>query len=220
MSIDGIFQQVFNLAGTFSPMLLAALFLLCMIGEFGLPFAYLLETIWLVAGYNLGNGSLPFLDLLGLWVVAQLGRQAGALVLYYVGRLGSTPLMKLYDKYFGAKLSEKLSGNSSGVFGFLRRLNYLSPFPVALGRLFGLRIPLTLALGVRKRMGALSLGILLSSLVWDGIYVCLGAIVGVNVVLQPYQLILYSLAGLTLLYAVGFAFSRLRRLRISRHNAS
>jgi membrane-associated protein len=217
MNLEAIFQQVFNLAGTFNPALVVFLFLICSIGEFGVSIPYLLETVWLVSGYNLGNGTLPFFELVLLWVVAQCGRQIGATMLYHLGRFGSMPLMKLYHKYFQASLSEKLSGNSLMPFSFLRRVNYLSPFSVALGRLFWLRIPLTLTLGVKKQLRTLLLGVVLSSLVWDGIYISLGVIVGANVRLEPFQMILYSLAGLTLLYAVNFAVGRLLRLRTSKN---
>ena len=217
MNLEVIFQQVFNLAGTFNPTLVVFLFLICSIGEFGVSIPYLLETVWLVSGYNLGNGTLPFFELVLLWVVAQCGRQIGAAMLYHLGRFGSMPLMKLYHKYFQASLSEKLSGNSLMPFNFLRRVNSLSPFSVALGRLFWLRIPLTLTLGVKKQLRTLLLGVVLSSLVWDGIYISLGVIVGVNLRLEPFQMILYSLAGLTLLYAVNFAVGRLLRLRTSKN---
>lgn len=219
MNLEVIFQQVFNLAGTFNPTLVVFLFLICSIGEFGVSIPYLLETVWLVSGYNLGNGTLPFLDLVLLWLVAQIGRQVGATMLYHLGRFSSMPLIKLYHKYFQASLSEKLSGNSLMPLNFLRRVNYLSPFSVALGRLFWLRIPLTLTLGVKKQLRTLLLGVVLSSLVWDGIYISLGVIVGVNVRLEPFQMILYSLAGLTLLYAVNFAVGRLLRLRTSKNGA-
>ncbi len=63
------------------------------------------------------------------------------------------------------------------------------------------------------------LGVMISSLIWDGIYIFLGAIVGVNVTLKPFQMILYSLAGITVLYALSFAFGRLRKLRTSRSSA-
>jgi membrane-associated protein len=213
MNLELIFQQVFNLAGTFNPTLVVFLFLICLIGEFGASVPYLLETVWLVSGYNFGNGVLPLLDLVLLWLVAQVGRQIGATMLYHLGRFGSMPLTRLYRKHFKASLSDKLSENNSIPFSFLRRVNFLSPFSIALGRLFGLRIPITLSLGVKKQLGVLLVGVVLSSLVWDGMYIFLGAVVGANVVLKPFQMILYSLIGLTILYAVGFAVRHLWKLR-------
>jgi membrane-associated protein len=216
MNLEAIVQQVFNLAGTFNPTLVIFLFLICAIGEFGVSVPYLLETVWLVSGYNLGNGTLSFLDLVLLWLVAQLGRQLGGTMLYYLGRFGSMPLMKLYHRYFGASLSGKLSGNNTMPFKLFRRINFLSPFSIALGRLVGLRIPLTLTLAVKRQLKTLLLGIVLSSLVWDGMYIFLGAVVGAKAALNPVQMILCSLIGLTILYVVTFAVRRLLKLRASK----
>jgi membrane protein DedA with SNARE-associated domain len=216
MNLEVIFQQVFNLAGTFNPTLIVFLFLICSIGEFGASVPYLLETVWLLSGYNFAAGVLSFLDLVLLWLVAQVGRQIGGTMLYYLGRFGSMPLIKLYHKHFEASLSGKLSEKNAMPFNLFRRMNFLSPFSIALGRLFGLRIPLTLTLSVKKQLRTLLLGIVLSSLVWDGMYIFLGAVVGANVVLKPAQMILYSLIGLTILYAVSFAIRRLLKLRASK----
>ena len=218
MNLEVIFQQVFNLAGTFNPTLVVFLFLICLIGEFGVSVPYLLETVWLVSGYNFGNGMLPLLDLVLLWLVAQVGRQIGATMLYHLGQFSSTPLIRLYHKHFKASLSGKLSENNSIPFSFLRRVNFLSPFSIALGRLFALRIPITLTLGVKKQLKVLLAGVVLSSLVWDGMYIFLGAVVGANVVLKPFQMILYSLIGLTILYAVSFAVRHLWKLRTSKRD--
>jgi len=218
MNLEVIFQQVFNLAGTFNLTLVVFLFLICLIGEFGASVPYLLETVWLVSGYNFGTGVLPLFDLVLLWLVAQVGRQIGATMLYHLGRFGSMPLIRLYHKHFKASLSGKLSENNSMPFSFLRRVNFLSPFSIALGRLFGLRIPITLTLGVKKQLRVLLVGIVLSSLVWDGMYIFLGVVMGANVVLKPAQMILYSLIGLTILYAVSFAVRHLWKLRTSKRD--
>ncbi len=216
MNLGSILQQVLSLTGVFSPKLAIFLFLICSIGEFGVfSVPYVLESIWLLSGYHLGTGILSPFQLVLLWFVSQVGRQTGATVLYYLSRFGSLPLMRLYHKYFEASLSEKLSGNDAMPFKLFRRINYLSPFSVALGRLLWLRIPLTLTLSIKRRLKTLSLGVLLSSLVWDSVYIVLG-IVGATVVLKPIQMVLYSLIGLTLLYAVTFAVRRLSRLRLSK----
>ena len=77
MNLEALFQQAFTLAGTFNPTLVVFLFIICFIGEFGICIPYLLETIWLMSGYNFGTGVIPLVDLLLLWLVAQVGRQAG-----------------------------------------------------------------------------------------------------------------------------------------------
>lgn len=214
MNFGGILQEVASVAGTFDLRLVIILFLICSVGEFGLvSIPYLLETIWLSLGYNFSTGVLTPYNLGLLWLVAQAGRQTGAIVLFYCGRFGSVPVVKLYQKYVKGRLSGKLSANPSGSLKFFGGINYLSPFSVAVGRLFGLRVPLSLAVGANRRLRANILGILLSSLIWDGIYISLG-VFGGKMQLKPSQMILYSLIGLTLVYAMTLTVRHLRRQSI------
>jgi membrane-associated protein len=219
MNLEAFFQQAFTLAGTFNLTLVIFLFIICFIGEFGICIPYLLETIWLMSGYNFGTGVIPLTDLLLLWLVAQVGRQVGGITLSYLGRFGSMPLIKFYNRHFETSVNEKLVENDSPAVGFFRRINFLSPFSVALGRLIWLRIPLSLIMGAKKQLKTLSLGILLSSLVWDGMYIFLGAVVGAHTELKPAEMILLSLIGLTLLYALSFAARHLWKLRTNRKHA-
>ena len=202
--------------GTFNTTLVIFLLVICFIGEFGPVIPYLLETIWLMTGYNFGTGVIPLIDVVLLWTVALVGRMAGAVLLSYLGRFGSMSIIKFYNKHFEASVSEKLDENSSAKTKWYRKINFLSPFSVAMGRILWLRIPLSLILGAKKQMKALTLGILLSSLAWDGLYIVLGAVLGAHTKLQPTQMILYSLVGLTLLYLGTFAVRHLWKFTVSR----
>jgi membrane-associated protein len=199
------FSQGLSLVGTFNPKIVAFLFLLCLIGEaVGVFVPYLLETTWLLVGYQFSARVLPLFDLMLLVLTAQAGRQAGALVLYHIGRSGSTLLTK-YKNYFKLKIGV----NDTPLFKLFRKINIMSPFSVALGRLLWLRIPLTLILGAKRKLKVLLLGVSLSSLVYDGIYITLGAIVGTTTALEPIRLVLYFLAGLTVVYLLIFAVQRI-----------
>ncbi len=219
MNLETILQQVLSVAGTFNLKLVIFLFLICSIGELGISIPYLLETIWLLAGYrvvhpNVGSVVSSPYDLILLWLVAQVGRQSGATMLFYFSRLGSMPLRRLYQKYLGIILSERLSGSNALPLKLLRRISDLSSFSVAVGRLFGLRIPLTLTLAVQRRLKTLLLGVLLQSLVWDGIYIALG-VVGGHAALKPVEMLVYSLIGLTVLYVLTYV-SRHLSLNVSK----
>ena len=205
MNLAEFLSQGLSLVGTFNPKIVVFLFLLCLIGEVvGLSVPYLLETTWLLVGYQLSTRVLSLPDLMLLVLTAQAGRQTGALVLYHIGSSGSTLLTK-YKNYFKLKIDI----NDSPPFKLFRKINVLSPFSVALGRLLWLRIPLTLILGTKRKLKVLLLGVSLSSLVYDGIYIALGAIVGTATALEPIRLILYFLVGLTIMYGVTFAIRRL-----------
>lgn len=205
MNVDSLLQQIYSFSGTLGPKLALALFLICLVGEFGATVPYLLETVWLIAGYQVGIGALSGFEVALLLLTVQLGRQSGATALYYVARLGSTPLSRLYQKYGQNNLDGKVAAYQNGPWRLLKKFDLLSPFSVAMGRLLWLRLPLTLALGLKKKIGALTIGVLLSGLAWDGVYILVGAIAGTTVALKPAHMIAYSLAGLTAMYLLVFA---------------
>ena len=202
MNLADFFSQGLALVGTFNLKIAAFLFLLCFIGEatvFIVP--YLFETTWLMVGYQLSKGILSPFDLTLLLLTSVAGRQSGALVLYFASRSGSR-LVTRYKEFFKARLD----GNNTLPVRLIRRMDILgSPFSVALGRLLWLRIPLTLVLGATRRLKTLLLGVAISSLVYDGVFVILGAIVGTTATVAPARLALYLLAALTALYGGTFA---------------
>lgn len=198
--------------GTFNIQLVCLLFLLCLLGEILLASVpYLLETVWLMAGYNVVAGILSPIQLILLWICAVAGRETGAFVLFNVSRLGSRPLTGLYQKYL-EKRFKRFSGNDTWLSrASLKMDSFLSPFTIALGRLIGLGTPLTVLMGVKKKYKILFLGIILSSLVFDGIFIIVGIVVGRNTTLKPAEMILFSLIGLTVFYLIVFSIRQISK---------
>lgn len=193
--LSGLLSQVLTATSSFNLKIAIILFLLCSIGEIGFALPYVLETIWLLAGYQLGTGDLQLLDLLKIWLVAQAGRQTGSLVLYYSAILGLMPLKKLFKKYIEHWLPKRQLIPSS----ISKYLTNPSPISIAIGRLVGLRIPMALTMGARQNLLHLALGVLISSIIWDGIYIIIGRTVG-SVLPKTEFMVLYSVGGLTLVY--------------------
>jgi len=210
VNLESVLQQIVSFTATLDPRMAVLLFVICAIGEFGLSIPYVLESIWLLVGYQLGHGVLSPLHLAGLWLAAQCGRQVGSMALYRVARFGTPSLTKFYNKLRLSRLFYRISNKSSAI----NHINLSSPFSVAYGRLFGMRIPMVLVLAVKRRLGMLSLGVLLSSIVWDAIYISLGIIFGSTVAIKPTYMFLAALAGITVIYLVTFiARMLIRRAR-------
>jgi membrane protein DedA with SNARE-associated domain len=212
MSLSGLLSQALEITSTFNPKIAIVLFLLCSIGEIGFALPYILETIWLLAGYQLALGSLSITDLLLIWLVAQAGRQTGSLVLYYSAVLGLSPLKKFYKKYIEPRLPKRQIIPPA----IVRGITNPSAFSVAMGRLIGLRVPMAITMGASHRLFHLALGVLLSSIVWDGIYIVVGRTVGSTMVPKPQYMLIYSLGGLTGLYLATLGVRYLWRKRSSK----
>jgi membrane protein DedA with SNARE-associated domain len=194
--MNALLSQALEITGAFNLKIAVILFLLCSIGEIGFALPYVLETIWLLAGYQLGTHTLLPVDLLKIWLVAQAGRQTGSLILYFSGVLGMRPLRKFYKRFIEPKLPKRQFIPA----GLVKHLTNPSPFSIAIGRLVGLRIPMALTVSARHKLTNLVLGVILSSIIWDGVYIIIGSILGPKVVPERQYILLYSVGGLTVLY--------------------
>ena len=196
--------------GTFNLQLVCLLFLLCLCGEILLASVpYLLETVWLVAGYSLAAGTLSPFHLALLWLIAVLGRDSGVFLLFSATRLSSLPLTRLYQKYVQTRI-KKFSANDNWFSRILQKLeSYISPFTIALGRLLGLGTPLTVFLGVKNKYRVLFLGVVISSIIFDGIFMIVGIVVGANTMVKPEEMLLFSLIGLTVFYLIVFSIRQI-----------
>jgi membrane-associated protein len=211
MNIQTITQDILSIAGTFNIWLIISLFILCMINEAGLSIPYLMETIWILAGYHAISGAIPIYQVMLLWLTACSGRMLGAMILYRLLGLGSTWLMKIYRKFFGKFLDEKNTKDNSLAMRVMRRINLFSPFSVAFGRLIWLKIPMTILLTMRRQPKTLLLAIALSTAIWEGTYLVVG-VIGGNTHLKPGWFVLYSIGALTLIYGVMFIVRKLFKL--------
>jgi membrane protein DedA with SNARE-associated domain len=194
MNWSDFLNQALAVTSNFNLKIAIILYLLCAVGEIGFGIPYILETIWLLAGYNLAHQTLSLSNLLLIWCVAQAGRQSGSIALFYSGVLGMAPLKKLYKRFIEPKMPKRRFIPPA----ISKHLTNPSPFSIAIGRLLGLRIPMALAMSARNKLSHLALGVVLSSIIWDGIYIIIGITVG-NVLKTEY-VVLYSVGGLTVLY--------------------
>lgn len=180
-------------------------FILCLLGEaFNIFIPFLFETTLMMVGYYVSKGTFSFLDIFYLLVATTLGRLIGSYILYTLGRGGTLLLNKLRNR-----LKINANVNDLWLARLLRRVNLVNPFSVAAGRLLWLRIPLTLILSARRELKTLSLAVILSTLIFDGAYIIIGAVVGTNFAQEPIRLLPYLMAGLIVLYLLTFLTKRL-----------
>jgi hypothetical protein len=207
MDLSDFIQQTLSLVSDFPMQAALTLFLICFISEsLGFSIPLVLESFWLLAGCQLRLGALGLIPLIGLWSAAQAGRQLGAYLFYLLSRVTVGPLLRLSRFVTGRRFMDRSAG-------LLNRLNFESPFAVALGRLLYLRVPITMIIGARRQPGTLALGVLISSMVFDGAWLAIGVSSGSTVTVNPWILLVILLAGLGAMY-LAFYLLRLTTRRI------
>ncbi len=205
MDFEGFLRGIVDFTATLDPRMALLLFVICCLGEIGISILFLLEFLWVNVGINVGAGKISPIHLLGLWASAQVGRQIGALVIYRIARFGMPALTRFYHKIRLDRFINKLISKT----GPIARINIISPFSVAFVRLIGGRFPMLLLLAAKKRPGTLALGVMLSSIVFDGLYISVGAIFGMTIEdikqFNPLYTVLITVGLLAVIYLVTFA---------------
>ncbi len=206
--LESFLQSIVDFAAIKDPRMALLLLVVCAIGEAGLTVPLLLETIWMTVGYNFISGNITFWHMLGLWCSAQIGRQIGAIVLYRIGRFGMPALTMFYHKIHLDRIYNKLMSKA----GAVNRINLASPFSVAFGRLVGMRIPMTLVLAAKKKPWILALGVAMASIIFDGLFICVGVILG-KIEVKPAYTILITVGVLVVVYLITFSIRFLIKRR-------
>jgi len=202
--MENITQSIIAFTGTFNIWLIGSIILLFFVNEFGIFVPYLMETVWLLIGYQMFAGSLSVVQVILLWIIAVSGRAIGIALFYRLIGLGSPWITKFYQRYFKIDVSQKLKDGNSVFIKVLRRVNIFSPYTAAFGRLVGLKLPFTLTLSLKKRLRVMILALIISSIIYDTIYILAGFIGG-NIKLSPVMVILYSIVVLAVIYALSFS---------------
>jgi membrane protein DedA with SNARE-associated domain len=160
-----IFSSVLASVAQGNPIALLVLFLVSALTEVGIPSLFIIDTVLLYVGYQLGFFSLEVL----LVVLALFaGRLAGASVIYWLVRLLGQPFLRWLEKR-----SPRICAQLNAVAG---RLSHHAPVAVATARLTpGLLTGVSVGAGlVRIKYISFAFGIALSSLIADAALLLVG----------------------------------------------
>ncbi len=147
---------------------LAALFLVLALGEMGVPFPLVLQGVLFFIGYQITQGAA--LKLIPLVLVLITGRQFGSAIVYSLARFLGNPFVN--------RLGKRFPRWQSRLDILKERLSARAPVAVAIGRLTpGLLVPTSLTSGaIGLRYEYFALGIVLSTIVWDGAFIASGIV--------------------------------------------
>lgn len=198
-------SQALNSVGQGNNRALILLFALLVLGEFGVPFPFVLAGMLFFIGYQISQG--PF-NAIPLATVLILGEQFGAAIVYWLARLLGGRFIAWFERHFRR--------TKDGLERVKERLHGKAPLAVAVARCIpGLLVPTSLAsgiIGVHYRHFAL--GVLLSTFIWCGTLVASGILVGHGVhhfSIVPHWLAVFAVAVVVcLMWATGLMVSRIR----------
>jgi membrane-associated protein len=175
--------------------------------EAGLPLPLPGDLLILVAGAAIASGQLDPVLTVACIIVATV---TGSSILYTIGRLGGRPVLRRFGGFF--RLTPARVTRMEGWLGE-------HPSAVIWSRLVpGLRVVTSFAAGaLRLRLPLFLLAIALSALLWAGVYLTAGALLGsaaVDLVDQVGDSLWLAVAGLAgLALVVGLLLRHLRRHR-------
>jgi membrane protein DedA with SNARE-associated domain len=144
---------------------LGALFLVTVLTEACIPFPFILDATLFLSAYQ--NG--PSLELMYTFAVIFLGRFAGASIVYWAARMLGDALISQLEKRF-KKIKRTMMKIES-------RIASEAAFAIAIPRISGLMTLTSLASGaICLRYGHFLVGVILSSLIFDGALIIFGFI--------------------------------------------
>lgn len=240
MDLGGIVLQAINLTSSFNLWLVLAIFLITLTAEFGLSIPYLLESMWILIGYGVSSQMLSPSSIVIFCLVGLIGREIGASMLYRVSGKGSKPVFKLFNKLFEPRPDnveadnifkryiilpfysqiEKLialspkdkSTSECQATTFFDRVSCHSPFSVALGRFIWLKIPITITMGMARKLLILLIGVALFSLAWDSLYILIG-VFGAGGGIGSSSMLIYTISGFIIIQIILSIIRRWKNAR-------
>ena len=189
-----------------------ALFFMSALTEMGMPFPFVVDSVLIVIGFQNDLWSFSVARIL---IALLLGRQLGAAVVYWLSRhLGNR-----FINWLGKRFPKLLSGMA---WLKTKLSSSWSPLAVAIARLTpGVLTSSSVAAGcIRMRYSHFVLGIVLASVIADGMLITFGfaANYGLKVfgfTPAPWMLVVVAVIAIALIWFARWLWSRHRALRTS-----
>lgn len=168
LQVGAVIQRLVS-GESFSQVGLLGVYLVALIGEFGIPFPLVMQTMLLYAGYELATGNLYPLRFV---LVAMAGSESGATLLYWLAR-SATKLLSPW-------LAKALNPKNRRLSALGARLKDGQGKVIAVGRVIpGLMVPLSLMAGILHfSYPRFTFWVFLSELLWVSPFLLLG--IGLN----------------------------------------
>lgn len=206
--LNNLIAQAMAVLGGGNITALAALFLVVILTEAGVPFPFVLDSAIFLSTYQHGPFSIQVLRIV---LVVFIGRQAGASAIYWLAR------------HLGVRLTDwaarRFASVRNGLTGLKSRLKSQAFLTVAMSRLTSLLTLSSIASGtICLPFRSFCLGVALSAVIFDGSLVLLGFITQrwfhyLHFAPSPWLIIIGLVALIILVWVGRFLTGREKRSR-------
>ena len=208
--MEEFFRQllgVLDITYGFNWRLMGGLTAITFLGEIYIQVPLLMESVWLIVGYQVGTQTsfLTVVNTLALFLFAQLGRQLMMAAVFFLFPRISQPLVRFYTRVIKPSrylhwLAERFNNNR-----YFNEQNFLTFGSSSFGMLTPLNGPIKLLLVIRRKLKTLLLATFISSTIFDGIYIVLGSV---------FHTTRLNLAYLPIFLLIGFVVVNILRTRL------
>lgn len=152
--------------------ILAFVFMVTFLGEFGIPFPFVMQGLLISYGYRISTFGVSSAAFFIFDVI--IGSMLGSVMLYVISRLFGNRFLDVYKKY--RKITQNVIDKIKS------KLVSYTILAVTLGRLTpGFLVPISAIAGImRFSFIKYFIGSLLSILIWNGMFLFAGILLGYN----------------------------------------
>ena len=200
--IDTVLSQVMSAINQGNATAAVVLFFIVALTEIGIPFPFILDSVLFFTSYKTGIISAQ----VGLvFLVVFLGRQFGAGLLYWLTRLPGNAFINWLGKRYPS-IPQKLATVET-------KLGNQAIWAITIARLSGLLTVASVASGaISLRYYWLVLGVVLSSVIFDGALLLLGSGIAVFLPnLPPWTIVIGIIILMAIVWGVHFLVVRRRK---------
>lgn len=188
-------KDALDISSDLNPALIGMFLLIILLGEINIQIPLLMESMWLLIGYQSWTNNMALFNAALILLLAQIARLVPMFALYYLFPIINRPFAKhlakptILKRVYQTHIDQKYFNTE-----------YLSSLSSTLGMLTWLNLPLKLLLIWRRNLKQLLIGTLFSGLAFDGSYLLAGAIFGTTELSLGYLPAVFLAVFLVFLY--------------------
>jgi hypothetical protein len=179
--LEEFFRQllgVLDITNGFNWRIMAGITAITFLGEIYVQVPLLMESFWMIVGYQVGTQTtfVSVTNTIILFLCAQLGRQLMMLAVFLLFPVINRPFSRFYERLIKPKRYTQWLVKRFRNIQYFNEESFLTLGSSSFGMLTPLNGPIKLLLIIKRNLKTLLLATLISSTIFDCIYIVAGAV--------------------------------------------